>query len=359
MKEPLVSIIIPIYNVEKHLKKCLDSVLSQTYRNIEIILINDGSTDNSGHIADEYSRHHDNISVIHTNNGGLSRARNIGIERASGDWISFIDSDDYVSRDFILKILDYDINNNADIATCKFQIVNKNGKIRSSHDWPTEPLTGHETMRRTLINQWSTDVWHNIFKAKIFKDNGIIFPEGRKYESISTKIQTLCHAEKVSFINEELYFYTKRAGSITHQPFNESIYISKLAAIKDLEELLSGETDETKSYLNYYSICLVGSIFNDMAKWRSPQSVAIKPWRNTRKKLLSYCLKAKYPSIKARIYRTSLLLLSYSRPIYYIFYTLAIKCRNIKQYINITQILNIRFQPSGKNTSQKLAILEQ
>ncbi len=131
MKEPLVSIIIPIYNVEKHLKKCLDSVLSQTYRNIEIILIDDGSTDNSGYIADEYSRHNDNISVIHTNNGGLSRARNIGIKSASGQWISFIDSDDYVSRDFISKLLNLAINNDADIATCKFQTVNKNVKIRS------------------------------------------------------------------------------------------------------------------------------------------------------------------------------------------------------------------------------------
>ena len=330
MKEPLVSIIVPIYNVEKHLKKCLDSVLSQTYRNTEIILIDDGSTDNSGHIADEYSRHNDNISVIHTNNGGLSRARNIGIKNASGDWISFIDSDDFVSRDFISKLLNSAIKNSADIATCKFRIINNSSKTSSSHDWPTKPLTGHETMEQTLINQWSTDVWHNIFKIKIFKDNGIIFPEGRKYESISTKIQALCHADKVSFINEELYFYIIREGSITHQPFDESVYASKLAAIKDLEESLSEETKETKSYLNHYVLCLLNSIFNDMAKWHSPFSIAAKPWRETRNNLLSYYQKAKFPSIRARICRTTLLLLSLSRPLYCLLYTLIIKFRDIK-----------------------------
>ncbi len=188
-------------------------------------------------------------------------------------------------------------------------------------------------MRRTFINQWSTDVWHNIFKAKIFKDNGVIFPEGRKYESISTKIRTLCHADKVSFINEELYFYTKREGSITRQPFDESIYNSKLATIKDLEELLSNETNETKSYLNYHIVCLLNSLFIDMAKYHSPRSATIKPWRETRKYLFSYYRKAKFPSMRAKTYRTALLALSFSRPLYYLLYSLVIKCKNIKAII--------------------------
>ena len=119
MEQDLISVIIPVYNVEKYLKRCMDSVLKQTYSNIEIIIVDDGSTDTSGSLCDEYWKKDSRITVFHKENGGLSSARNFGLERVSGNYVCFIDSDDFIHENYISFMYDKIIKNDADICYCK------------------------------------------------------------------------------------------------------------------------------------------------------------------------------------------------------------------------------------------------
>ena len=118
----MISVIVPVYNVEKYLSRCIDSILNQTYKDYEIILIDDGSKDSSGKICDEYAKNHNNISVIHTKNRGLSAARNTGTENSHGEYITFVDSDDLISNSFLSDLYTLIVNNNADISLCNFQL---------------------------------------------------------------------------------------------------------------------------------------------------------------------------------------------------------------------------------------------
>ena len=124
MMNKLVSIIIPVYNVEKYLAECIESVLKQTYQNIEILLIDDGSPDNSGKICDEYEEKDSRVRVIHKENGGVSSARNVGLEQANGEYITFIDSDDFVSESYIEELYIALENGNSDLAFCKYNHYN-------------------------------------------------------------------------------------------------------------------------------------------------------------------------------------------------------------------------------------------
>ena len=124
-KQDLISIVVPIYNVEKYLEKCINSIIIQTYKNIEIILVNDGSTDSSGKICDIYLKIDKRIKVVHKKNGGLSDARNVGIENAKGKYIAFIDSDDFLDSDFIEILYNLIIEYNADVSCCKCNVIYK------------------------------------------------------------------------------------------------------------------------------------------------------------------------------------------------------------------------------------------
>ena len=123
MTKELISIIVPVYNVEKYLKKCVDSIVNQTYKNLEIILVDDGATDNSGKICDELVELDNRIKVYHKKNGGLSDARNYGVERATGDYIGFVDSDDYIDAEMYEKLYEAIKKENVDVAECNLKIV--------------------------------------------------------------------------------------------------------------------------------------------------------------------------------------------------------------------------------------------
>ena len=124
MKKHLVSIVVPVYNVEKYLKRCVDSIINQSYNNIEILLVDDGSTDSSGKICDDYLKKDSRIKVIHKQNGGLSDARNFGIDKSTGDYLSFIDSDDWIEKDMIMNLFNSIINEKSDISI-EFMIIKK------------------------------------------------------------------------------------------------------------------------------------------------------------------------------------------------------------------------------------------
>nr|WP_297705745.1 glycosyltransferase [uncultured Butyrivibrio sp.] len=215
MNEPMISIICPVYNVEKYLVRCISSLICQTYANIEIILVDDGSTDNSGKICDDYAGKDNRISVIHKENGGLSSARNTGIDVASGDYILFVDSDDSISpriiEDFYARIIDTE----SDMVIGGIKRVDEQGKYLDSLDWGEDAVVSkHEYWVRFFEQKNGLGVVVNgkLYKKRIFDD--LRFDEGKIFEDelIIHKIIDLC--DRICIINDEYYFYTKRNDGI-------------------------------------------------------------------------------------------------------------------------------------------------
>lgn len=229
----LISIIIPVYNVEKYLKKCINSIIRQSYNNIEIILIDDGSTDNSGKICDEYALKDNRINVIHKENGGLSSARNVGIEKAHGKYITFIDSDDWIDEEMILTLLKIIKNEKSQIAVCNYFLAyNENIQIQKENI-KTVNLSNIEALKK-LYNEKLCTVMTiaccKLFKRELFEN--IRFPEEKLHEDEFTTYKLLYKAEKISYSNKKLYYYRQREGSIINSVFNKK----KLDAIEAFEE---------------------------------------------------------------------------------------------------------------------------
>ena len=316
-KSPLISIIIPIYNVEPFLKECLDSILSQTYRNLEIILINDGSTDGSKNIIDIYAKKHKNIKAIHQRHQGVSSTRNTGITNVSGEWISFIDPDDYVKKDFIENLYDTATQNKADIASCGFESFSEDNCIlKKSPDWPLRPLTGYEAINESMVQKRPAYLPLNLFRASLFKNEQITFPIGQEYEDIAAKIKLLFYAKRVAFSNKKLYMYRIRKDSITGKKFTNSRYDDFLTALKDVEIFLTNSKDADKFiYLNYFEFYSLVTLLNYLA--REPKTNTNKKyWSEIRKKLKKLYCKTKFPNTKSKIIYGISLILSSNRKIY-------------------------------------------
>lgn len=210
-----ISVIIPIYKVESYIKTCLESVIGQSYKNLEIILVDDGSPDNCPAICDEYAEKDARIKVIHKKNGGLSDARNAGLEIISGDLLFFVDSDDYINKYCLEMLVDEMESTGADIIEChsnnfldgqdpswKSTCSIKRRKEFTSNEWLTETNLGDFI---------SCAVWNKLYKADLYAD--IRFPVGRIYEDDATTYKVIDKAEKICRIDSRLYFYRERVGS--------------------------------------------------------------------------------------------------------------------------------------------------
>ncbi|OLR59196.1 hypothetical protein BHF70_05895 [Anaerostipes sp. 494a] len=206
-----VSIIIPVYNIAKYLKECLDSILAQTYPHFEILLIDDGSTDQSPQICDRYVEKDPRIKVIHKQNGGAASARNKGLDIATGDFVCFIDSDDSVKRNYIERLLDSLEVNEADISVCAYQYLYKNVIEHESMDY-IGVISEKDFILRFLSDWKSGLLWNKIFRASLI-DN-IRFEEGHKIDDEFFTYQIIMNAQKIVVIDEELYIYRMRASSV-------------------------------------------------------------------------------------------------------------------------------------------------
>jgi len=216
----LISIIVPVYKVEKYLNRCINSIINQTYKNIEIILIDDGSPDRCGEICEEYSNKDNRITVVHKKNGGLSDARNIGMEIAKGNYITFIDSDDWVHEEYIERLYKLLKENNSDISICNFirtskeYIQDDTSKVilyEFSNTEALEQLTGKYYIQMVVA-------WGKLYKRELF--NGIKFPYGKLHEDEFTTYKVLFKSDKIVFTTETLYYYWQREDSITGVGFN-------------------------------------------------------------------------------------------------------------------------------------------
>ena len=219
----MISVIVPIYNSEKHLNKCVDSILNQTYKDLEIILIDDGSTDNSPKICDEYAKNDNRIKVIHKENGGLSSARNAGLKIATGEYITFVDSDDYIDVTMYEKMHASIKKPNADICMCGSKTVDKNCKEIARDILPDDCLFTGEDIILNFVIKLKTAVWNKLFRYEIVKN--IHFPPGRVHgEDLVFLSMFLDKTTTMSTVSDACYFYFKRQNSITTSRFSERAF---------------------------------------------------------------------------------------------------------------------------------------
>ena len=205
-KEPLISIVVPVYKVEKFLEKCIDSIINQTYKNLEIILVDDGSPDNCGKICDEYAKKDKRIKVIHQQNGGLSAARNTGITKATGKYISFIDSDDYIEKDYIELLYTTIKQSKADIAIGSHTVIYDTGTKLQKATGEKSILKPKEVLERILYdNNIDYSAWAKLYKIELFTN--IKYPEGRLFEDAATTYKLIDISKKIAVNSKSIYNY--------------------------------------------------------------------------------------------------------------------------------------------------------
>ena len=211
-----VSVIVPIYRAEKYLPRCIESILSQTFTDFELILVDDGSPDRCPAISDEAAERDTRVRVIHQANQGLSAARNAGIEAAQGEWLVFVDSDDYIAPHFCEKLYQTAQRTDADCVMCSVQNVDESGKPIDSALMRVadEVKTGREVLRkigRDDVTPYLT-AWNKLYRRKLF--NTLRYPAGRQNEDVFVFAELFCQVQRAACVAEPLYFYRKRIGSI-------------------------------------------------------------------------------------------------------------------------------------------------
>lgn len=232
-KKPRISVIVPIYNVENYVRQCLDSLLHQTMKEIEVICIDDGSTDSSRKIVEEYVGPHEGVMVrvIHTENRGLSAARNRGIDVAKADWLMFVDGDDWVSPGFCREPYEAALENKADMVIFGTYHTSEGGRIKRLNR--SKERSGVVRAEDVIMNSVA---WNKIYKRVLF--NEIRYPEGHVFEDIATTHKLIIKAKRIYRYGKKLYYYRKRKGSISFTSMNRSdLYCSKRDRYRDLVTL--------------------------------------------------------------------------------------------------------------------------
>lgn len=220
--KPLLTVVIPVYNVEKYLKRCIDSILIQEWKNYDILLVDDGSTDNSPQICEDYAKAYDIISVIHKENGGLSEARNTGISNAEGEYVYFLDSDDWIEPNTFSDLAEVIESDQYDIISFNPEFVKSEHDIIKSDSKRTKRLTGKEALidmfSYGFITGFATD---KIYRKALFTKNTIQFPVGKYYEDLGTNYKLFLAAKKVYATNQKYYHYLIDNPDAITQSWNE------------------------------------------------------------------------------------------------------------------------------------------
>jgi len=229
----LISVIVPVYNVEKYIKRCIESIINQSYLNIEIILVNDGSTDSSGIICDKYSEVDNRIKVLHKKNGGLSDARNVGLKVAQGNYITFIDSDDWIHVNYIKTLYTLILKSNSDVSICNFKKTSSEELIEDTEEESIYQFTNVEALEQLFGELYVQMV---IACAKLYKSslfNEISFPVNRIHEDEFTTYKLLFKSSKVILTTKKLYYYWQRNDSITGSSINYKQTMDKILALTE------------------------------------------------------------------------------------------------------------------------------
>ncbi|MCI9286520.1 MAG: glycosyltransferase [Clostridia bacterium] len=266
-----VSVIVPVYNVEKYIRKCLDSLVNQTLEDIEIIVVNDGSKDSSIDILKEYAEKHNNIKVYEKENGGLSDARNYGLQFATGKYIAFLDSDDYVDVNLYKRMYEKAKAEDSDMVECNFYWV---------YDNKTKKDIGQKYKgKKQMFEKARVVAWNKLYKKEILEKAKTQFPKGLRYEDVEFFYKLVPYMERVSFIKEPLIYYVQRKQSIvnTQNEKTKDIFTVLDNVIQYYKE--NNLYEEYKEVIEYtYARLLLCSSFKRMCKIKD---------KNIRKKLLN------------------------------------------------------------------------
>ena len=216
--QPLLTVIVPCYNVEKYINKCVSSIVSQSYPHLEILLINDGSTDETGAICGTWQDRDQRIRVIHKQNEGLSYARKTGIENMTADYVAFVDADDWIDTNMYADMMSAMISTDSDIAQCAYCEIFEDGRMKhhgTERNAASIEVIGREEGVFLILKaeKWQSFVWNKIFKKQLF--DHIVFPKGRVFEDIPIMHSLFHHASLSVYLSAEYYVYFRRSGSIT------------------------------------------------------------------------------------------------------------------------------------------------
>lgn len=233
MQNELISVIVPVYNVENYLSRCVDSIINQTYSNLEIILVDDGSTDSSGIICDEYKKKDKRIIVIHQENGGLSQARNSGMKVMKGKYVTFVDSDDYISPDYIKYLFNLIVRYKADISICLYRNFYEDGTLerkKKNKRISIGLFSGQEAAVDLCYQKHiPNSACGKLYNSELF--HNIVYPVGKLYEDLGTTYKLFLLSNKVVFSPIEKYYYFQRQDSIMHFKFSKKnmdrVYLSE------------------------------------------------------------------------------------------------------------------------------------
>ncbi len=262
-KNDLISVIVPVYNVEEYLKKCVDSIINQTYINLEIILVDDGSTDDSGKICDEYSKKDNRINVIHKENGGLSDARNAGIDIAKGKFLTFIDSDDFVENNYVELLYNTLVQYNADLSIASHKVIyDKTIMDKSTNE---EFCSDSKLILEKILYDDGVDLsaWGKLYKAKLFKK--VRFPVGRLYEDAATTYKLIDLSNKIAVCSKLVYNYVIREKSITNNTFSEK-KMDLITSTKEMVDYIREKYPELEKACNRRLMYSYLSTLSQLAK---------------------------------------------------------------------------------------------
>ena len=250
MEEQLISVIVPVYNVSEYLEDCYRAIVGQTYKRLEIIFVDDGSTDDSGALCDRFATENSRVRVIHKKNGGLSSARNAGLEIAEGDVVCFIDSDDYPRNDMFEKLLHCMTEYHVDIVCCDYS----SNEQRQHLNGDAKLLKSDQAISMLFDDGgYRCFAWNKLYKRRLFEN--VKYPEGELFEDIKTTYNLFKEAPKICYLKEDLYFYRIRESSITRAKFTPGS--------RDIIKAINTVMDDANGWLDRkeYNRLIAGYIF--------------------------------------------------------------------------------------------------
>ena len=315
-KKPLITVVVPIYNVEKYLDECVQSILNQSYKNLEIILVDDGSPDRCGKMCDDYATKDSRVKVIHQENGGLSAARNAAFQIATGSYITFVDSDDYISADMVETLYFGMADNEAEMAVVGFESFFEDGTTASSHhEKNVFTYTKTEALDNFFFNDYLTPCVCGKLNARRLWDT-VRCPEGKLFEDQFTTYKLIDQCTKVVFITEPKYHYRKRTGSIGHSSFSKRTY-DLYDAIHEEYEFISKKYPGQCSNITVARITWEIVFVNMMIAARRTDATVIKATQRFARQNKRQVWKCKYIS---GIRKFQIGLFMYSLPVYRLSY---------------------------------------
>ena len=259
-----ISVLVPVYNAEKYIEKCIKSIINQTYKNIEIILVDDGSTDSSGKICDEYGKKDDRIIVVHQENKGLSGARNTGLDIAKGKYIMFLDSDDTFEKDACENLYNEIEKTNADIAIGAHRVLYDSGKIIEKATHENSVLEPKIVLERILYDDGiDLSAWGKLYKISLFED--IRFPKGRLFEDSATTYMLVDKAKKIAVHSESKYNYIIRKDSISNASFSPK-KMDLITSTREMSEYVKNKYPDLEKAANRRLMYAYLSTLSQLAK---------------------------------------------------------------------------------------------